>query len=111
MFWKERLTQISDLKSNFRFLASRKIVGVLRNEEPGTSVTNSLLMFMKWLVEKHGFNYSCVIFISITVSQACLWLGHLWPGVRIRVTINLTECNPTPSINFFREYNCQGGLI
>lgn len=52
-----------------------------------------------------------VIFISITVSQACLWLGHLWPGVRIRVTINLTKCNPTPSIKFFREYNCQGGLI
>lgn len=52
-----------------------------------------------------------VTFISITVSSACLWLGRLWLGVRIRVTINLTERNLTPSINFFREYNCQGGLI
>lgn len=58
VFWKERFTLISDLKNNFRFLGSWKIVCVLRSEQPGTSVTYSLLMFIKWLVEKHGFNYS-----------------------------------------------------
>lgn len=49
--------------SDFRLEAQFQILSLLKDcrrffaEQTGTSVTDSLLMFIKWLAEKHGFNY------------------------------------------------------